>query len=200
MNQILAVAVFLIFSGFSSDTVGAGRLLQPVDLGHGNEPANHPSGLTIQAFVEDGKKYVNATLKERTENGEMIPVEGEEILFEVERMFGLLPVSEFTFTDERGEVKVQYPDDIPGDEEGNIIIVVRLDEHAEYEHIEIRDTLAWGIPLSEHISAEAQNFWMSEKLPFFPALIYWGSMFAVLGIIVYGILYLFKINDSLSET
>lgn len=158
------------------------------------------SDLSIGHFVDNDRKYVKATLTEATDTNAMIPVEGEELLFEVERLLGLLPVADFTFTDGQGTVETVFPDDIPGDKEGNIVIVVRVDEHPDYGNVEFRETVAWGVPLTMVSGVEEGNTRISNIPPPFLSIFYWGGLFAVWGTICYGIFYVFKINNSTTNT
>lgn len=160
------------------------------------ELAIRKSDLSVEFFVENDQKYVQATFLEKLESGEMNPVEWEELLFEVKRKFGLLLVEEFAFTDEQGQVLVQYPDDIPGDEDGNIVIVVRVEEHPDYGNVEIHKTLAWGVPLIIDAGLADMRTWFSRDPPLFFALIFWGSVIVAWGTIFYILYNVFKIHKS----
>jgi hypothetical protein len=154
------------------------------------------SNLSVEPFIENDKTYVRANFLEKLETGEMNPVEWEELLFEVKRKFGLLPVEEFAFTDEQGQVLVEYPDDIPGDEDGNIVIVVRVEEHPDYGNVEIHNSLPWGVPLITDAGLEDMRTWFSRDPPLFFALIFWGSVIAAWGTIFIVIFNVFKIHKS----
>jgi len=150
--------------------------------------------LKIETFVEDSKNFVRATLKEKTATGEFIPVEWEELLFEVERIFGLLPVAEYGFTDDSGSVEIDYPDDMPGDEDGTIIIVVRLEEHPDYGNVEFREAVPWGVPVQTHTDIIESRTWMSRDAPLFFVMIFWGGLIASFTAIGYVIYNIYKIS------
>jgi hypothetical protein len=82
---------------------------------------------------------------EKQENGKMIPASGELINVYVPRMFSMLPVGEATL-DENGEASLEFPSDLPGDSDGNIIIIAKFVEHPEFGNIEKRTTVEWGVP------------------------------------------------------
>jgi hypothetical protein len=82
---------------------------------------------------------------EKSENGKMVPLSGEAITVYVPRMFSYLPVGEATFDDE-GNATLEFPSDIPGDKDGNITVVAKFEEHAEFGNIETKTTLGWGVP------------------------------------------------------
>ncbi len=152
--------------------------------------------LTVDYFVEDGENYVVATLMERVDTGEFIPVEWEELLFEVERTFGLLPVAEYGFTNSEGSVEIEYPRDLPGDEEGNIVIVIRLEEHPDYGNVEFRKAVSWGVPVPIDYGAVEARTWMSRDAPLFFVVIFWGGLMAAFTAIGYVIYNVFKITTT----
>jgi hypothetical protein len=92
----------------------------------------------------------------KLENGKMIPASGELISVYVPRMFSMLPVGEATL-DDNGEASLEFPSDLPGDIDGNIIIIAKFEEHPEFGNIERSTTVEWGIPsiLTDHSSHRA---------------------------------------------
>lgn len=77
-------------------------------------------------------------------NGKIVPASGESIGLFVARSFSLLPVSDGTFGED-GTLNIDFPTDIPGDKEGNIIIVAKFDEHPTYGNVEKRVSSTWGV-------------------------------------------------------
>lgn len=177
---VIFLVAFIFFSGSGFTATGSVYALQQVDL-------------RIETYENDGKNFVKATLKLLTDDGEKKPVVGEELLFDVERMFGLLPVSEFDFTDERGEVTVQYPNDLPGDKNGNIVVVVRLLDNPGHGELVVRESVAWGQPTGIGYAAKDQGFGLKSSP--LNTIIYLSGLFLIWGIILYGLFFLFKIND-----
>ena len=56
-----------------------------------------------------------------------MPIEDLELYYYVKRTFSLLPIGDpFNSTDENGIIEVEFPNDIPGDTEGNVVIVVKI--------------------------------------------------------------------------
>lgn len=126
------------------------------------------SELTIQnAHLElnikdEDEREIKATLLEVTEEGELLPVEGEEVFCYVERLFGMMEVEEFLFTDEDGSITCEIPDDIIGDEEGNLNIVTRLEEHPDFGNIERSETLPWGKPREVDEETASKAMWAAS--------------------------------------
>jgi len=81
-------------------------------------------------------------------NKDNLPVEDLELFFYVQRTFSLLPIGDFfNSTDENGLAVVEFPDDLPGDKEGNVIIIVQVKESDLYNDLSIETIKKWGIPV-----------------------------------------------------
>ena len=62
-----------------------------------------------------------------------VPIEELDLYFYVTRTFSLLPIGDvFNTTDENGVVEIKFPNDLPGDTEGNVEIVVKIIESDLY--------------------------------------------------------------------
>jgi hypothetical protein len=80
-----------------------------------------------------------------TENNKDVPVSGETVIVYVPRMFSLLPVGEVSL-DENGTGILEFPSDLPGDADGNIIIISKFEEHPDFGNVECRIVTKWGVP------------------------------------------------------
>jgi hypothetical protein len=77
-----------------------------------------------------------------------LPIEDLELYFFVKRTFSLLPIGdEFNSTDEEGIIEVEFPNDLPGDVNGNVIIVTKIIESDLYNDLALEKTKNWGIPI-----------------------------------------------------
>lgn len=79
------------------------------------------------------------------ENGKEIPVAGEPVLVYVPRMFSLLPIGEISL-DDNGTGTLEFPSDLPGDKEGNLIAITKFEENATFGNVEKQMNLKWGVP------------------------------------------------------
>lgn len=97
-------------------------------------------------FSEDGvKKYITAKVNEFENDSIGDPVSEIDLYFYVERTFSLLPIGDvFNTTEENGEVKIEFPSDLPGDSVGNVKIIVKILEADEYTDTEVQKTIDWG--------------------------------------------------------
>lgn len=91
-------------------------------------------------------------------DGEEVPVPDEDVYVYVKRMFKDLPVGE-DFLDENGEYSTEVPDDIPGDEEGNIEIIARFNDHYLFGTVEDRQTIQWGVPTRYEYAVSQRTLW-----------------------------------------
>ena len=115
--------------------------------------------LKLEMTLSLADSIKNITLKAHSPlNGEEIPVSDEVIMVYVSRMFSLLPVGEATL-DETGTSTIEFPSDIPGDENGNITIIAKLEENPTYGNIEKSVTEKWGIPTSYSVPTTHRALW-----------------------------------------
>jgi hypothetical protein len=94
----------------------------------------------------------------KMEKGKEIPISGDKVTLYVPRMFSLLPIGEATL-DESGSATVEFPASLPGDKEGNITIIARFVEHAEFGNVEKKATLKWGLPSTYIVPAGHRALW-----------------------------------------
>ncbi len=75
------------------------------------------------------------------------PIEDLELYFFVQRTFSLLPIGDFFIsTDENGIVEIEFPNDLPGDTEGNVDIIVKIIEADLYNDLTLETSKKWGVP------------------------------------------------------
>lgn len=96
---------------------------------------------------ENSKIYITAKVNELINDSIGKSVEEIDLFFYVQRTFSLLPIGDyFNTTDENGEVRVEFPSDLPGDSAGNVTVIVKLLEAEEFLDSEIKETINWGVP------------------------------------------------------
>ena len=93
-----------------------------------------------------------------TEGGKEKPVSGETVTVYVRRMFSLLPIGELTL-DDAGSATIEFPSDLPGDREGNLVIIAKISENATYGNIEKRETIKWGLPIDYSVPVTHRALW-----------------------------------------
>jgi hypothetical protein len=148
-------------------------------------------------FSEDGvKKYITAKVNEFENDSIGDPVSEIDLNFYVERTFSLLPIGDFfNTTEENGEVKIEFPSDLPGDSVGNVKIIVKIVEADEYADTEVQKTINWGIVTSLSNKQAKRSLWAAgANAPISLLLLTNILILTVWGIIVYIIFKLVQIS------
>lgn len=109
------------------------------------------------AFNEEGdKKEVIAIVEQVTDDGSTSPAENIKVNVGVQRYFGVLPISnESHYTNADGEVKVTFPSDIIGDENGIVDVVASI-EDMEYNPAKTQLDVEWG-------QINPKNYWTARR-------------------------------------
>ena len=94
-------------------------------------------------------------------SGEEKPVPEIAVGIFVKREFNPLKIGEGT-TDENGEASVEVPNNLPGDDKGNITLLAKLDENEIYGNLEAVAVQKWGVPVSNKIEQLPRALWSSH--------------------------------------
>jgi hypothetical protein len=112
--------------------------------------------VSLSFSEENDTKTLIATATDQ--NG--LPIEDLELYFYVKRTFSLLPIGDpFNSTDENGMVELEFPNDLPGDHEGNVVIIVKIMESDMYNDLSIESSKNWGIPTALDQLEEKRSLW-----------------------------------------
>lgn len=76
----------------------------------------------------------------------------------VKRSYNPLKIGEGTM-DENGEVTVEIPANLPGDDKGNITLMAKVDENETYGNLEARVAQQWGKPVSSKMEEQPRALW-----------------------------------------
>ncbi len=114
--------------------------------------------LELKVTEEEGKKVVMATVEL---NGK--PLENAKVGFYVKRTFGLLPIGKDQTLDD-GTAVANFPDDLPSDKNGKLLIIGKIESPEEYNSVsnEIEVTGGRIIPVKQEEFPRA--LW-SPKVP-----------------------------------
>jgi hypothetical protein len=91
-------------------------------------------------------------------NGKDTPASGEIVKIYVPRMFSLLPIGEITL-DEKGSGTLEFPSDLPGDKDGNLIIISKFEENEKFGNVEKDSLIRWGTPTVYTESSTHRALW-----------------------------------------
>jgi hypothetical protein len=147
--------------------------------------------------IEDSVKTIRAVFSGADDSGRLVPVEDALLKFYVKRLLYPLPVGggDPSYTDSRGRAEIEFPDDLPGDEEGNLTILVKLEEDDRYGTVVLRETLAWGIrrPVEHHVNGRSLIS-PGNNAPWFMVIGINSSVIAVWGVMLWVVFNLFRIR------
>ena len=48
---------------------------------------------------------------------------------------------------ENGECNIEFPNDLPGDSAGNLLIIAKIVDHDDFANVEQRASIGWGVPV-----------------------------------------------------
>jgi hypothetical protein len=115
--------------------------------------------IRLELTLTEADSIKSVTLKAITpEGGKEKPVSGETVTVYVPRMFSLLPIGELTL-DDAGTAAIEFPSDLPGDKEGNLVIIAKIEENATYGNVEKRETVKWGLPTDYSVPVTHRALW-----------------------------------------
>jgi len=117
--------------------------------------------LQISYELEDSIKILTVAATTLDGEGNEIPAEEVSINIGVERLHSVLPIDELE-TDEDGIGIIEFPDDIPGDAEGNITIVAKVDESDDYGTVSATSASNWGVPVNYELKALPRQLFTDE--------------------------------------
>ena len=119
--------------------------------------------LAVSAREVDSLRLLSISLSAIDSNNTSQPIADMPVAIYVKRMFGLLPISEdFEATNEDGLLEYEFPQDIKGDVDGKIEVVIKIEEDEVYGTLLHETTLNWGIPLQIDKKAQRRELWSSR--------------------------------------
>jgi hypothetical protein len=111
--------------------------------------------------IEDSVKYLRLKAMRPDLDGSMVPVEELDVLLGVQRLYSVLPIDEVE-TDEDGVAELEFPDDIPGDAEGLITIVAKVDDSDPFGTVQAKASANWGVPVSYEVQPLPRQLFTDE--------------------------------------
>ncbi|MCK5267563.1 MAG: hypothetical protein KAR07_05310 [Spirochaetes bacterium] len=152
--------------------------------------------IQLRFSEEDSKKYITAQVNEYSSDSTGKPIAELDLYFFVQRTFSQLPIGEyFNTTDENGEVRIEFPYDLPGDSAGNVIIIASIEEDDSFESAELSKIASFGVPA--HIDQQANKRTLtaaSANAPISLLILVNSIIMVVWGIIIYIFTQIYKIR------
>src|SRR6187549_2013572 len=147
--------------------------------------------LEITPVKEDSLLTVKVKLIDLSTGTETAVPETDLGVF-VKRMFSSLKLGEGK-TDEAGEASIEIPNNLPGDAQGNITLLAKLDENEVYGNLEAAVTQPWGTAVSDELKALPRSLF-STLPPLWMPITFLILMTAVWGHYIVIIFELFRLR------
>ena len=142
---ILAITQILVFNIYAQDEVTENAFKEVV----------------LNMTLDEVDSVKTVTVSAHTfENGKEVPVPGETVTVFVPRMFSNLIIGELTL-DDAGTASIEFPSDLPGGKEGNLIIVAAFIDNSTFGNVEKRETIHWGVP-TDYLPASHRALWTTR--------------------------------------
>ena len=124
-----------------------------------------------------------------------IPLKGSEGLLFVKRYFGNLQIGNSTKTNDKGIATFDFPKNIPGDKEGDLELIARINDNI-YGEIITSKKIKIGIPTNNPSLIEKRAMWNVEaKAPIWILITFFSIVIGVWITIAYIILNIFRIKN-----
>jgi hypothetical protein len=152
--------------------------------------------IQLRFSVEDSVKYITAQVNEYINDTLGDPISELDLYFFVQRTFSRLPIGDyFNTTDENGEVRIEFPYDLPGDSDGNVVIIASIEEDDRFEGVEVSKTASFGVPAD----IDRQEYKRSlaaagANAPISLLILVNGLILVVWGIIIYIFTQIYRIH------
>lgn len=145
--------------------------------------------IALEFVADTDTKFIVATAT----NSNNEPIEDLELYFYVKRSFSNLPIGDiFNATDENGTVKVEFPNDLPGDSEGNVTFLVKVIDSDLYNDQSIETIKKWGVPtLPPDQFHEKRSLWAAAANAPIPLILIISALIFSIWFIIFYIIYMF---------
>lgn len=151
--------------------------------------------IKLDFIDQDSLKTITATVT--SSSG---PANEVEVKFFAKRLFGLLPLDKGVTTDESGQASVNFPLDLPGDEQSNVVVIAKIEDNDIYANTESEQSVKWGVVPIHSDKIEDRSLWASRgNAPFYLIITSNLILLGVWGTLIYIIAQLFKIRKSSSK-
>lgn len=153
--------------------------------------------IEIDTSTDGETKNITATVT-ALQNGKWVSAKGVDIKIGIKRLGSDLKIGEeetYT-TDSTGQVNAEFKrDSLPGDANGNIILVAKVEDNDNFGNLSIEKTVKWGAPF-KYVSTfnERSLFATRNKTPMWLLFIAYFVITIVWGTMIYLIIQIFKIR------
>ena len=151
----------------------------------------HPAKLVAETVEDDSTLLIKLHATAESLEGP-VPIVEATVAVYVKRMYTSLKVGEGT-TDEEGNVEIEFPDNLPGDKDSNLLITAMIEESDEYGNVAVSMTKPWGNALVQDAKEFPRALW-SPHPPTWMVVTFFILMVTVWGNYVIIVYKLFRIR------
>jgi hypothetical protein len=153
------------------------------------------SKMMMELTEEDSIRWVKVFVGIPDASGQVSPVPEAECKIYVKRLFGLLQIGDKQTTDEEGNISLELPHEIQGDETGNIMLVAKIAGHEVLGNVEVSKTIGWGIPTKVDLFYREKELWSARaNSPLLLIIIVNVVLVGIWAVICFIFLEIFRIN------
>lgn len=122
--------------------------------------------------------------------GTQMPVNAVDIKISVGGMLSKMPLEEGTIED--GNFEFIFPDDLPGDVNGNLTVYSIIEDHEEFGNVIQKKTVNWGV-FNEQMKPEKNTLWTSAA-PMWMYIVLTIMLLGVWANYIYTIIHLYQLK------
>lgn len=148
--------------------------------------------LAMRFEIIDSVKTILVTAHFIKGDGEMYPVNDDEVLLFRQGIYSWLPVGDGWLVD--GACEIPFPENLPGDPEGEMLIHLAFREHADFGNVVVSDTTDWGT-IPDYLTAEDGKLWTTLA----PSWMIWLLIILLSGVwghYVYAVIQMIRIKQA----
>ena len=124
------------------------------------------------------------------------PAKDVDVKFYAKRMFSLLPLGKAVTTDEQGMASINFPTTLPGNKEGMVTIIAKVEDNDTYGSLEAKDSVKWGkvVSFEEGDFANRSLSASRDKAPMYLIIASNSIIIGIWGTLVFVTFQLFRIK------
>jgi hypothetical protein len=132
--------------------------------------------MSLTFSVEDAVKKCNVLVKAHD-----TAVKEVEVKLYVKRLYSLLPIGKPVATDENGIATFEFPNDIPQDLDGKLMVIAKVEDPAAETSKEVN----WGVPRAVVQPLERSLAASREKAPYYLMIVSNLIIIGIWGTLIY---------------
>ncbi len=153
--------------------------------------------ITMDTVADAETRSIRVLVEEKKDN-QWMPAKEVEMKLGIKRLGSLLPLGEeeTVTTDSTGIAIAEFnKDSIPGDENGNLILMVRVEDNDLYGNLEFEKSVLWGRPLQFESNFNKRSlFATGDKIPIWLLSIACFIILSVWGTLIYLVMRFIKMR------